>query len=81
MKINLEFGKALALLNDFLMDHAKNATEENPYSSFTKQIIEEADKMVTKNETLLNQYNEYIEDFKQNPEPFASWENGSNEYD
>ena len=63
MKINLELGKAISLLNDFLMEHAKSATEDSPYefnlmanSVSLKKAITEADKLVTENETLLAQY-------------------------
>ena len=80
MKVNLEFGEALSLLNDFLMEHAKEATEEKPYGDFVKKTIDKADKLIAKHETLSNQYNEYIEDFRQIPEPFASWED-TKEYD
>ena len=89
MKINLELGKAISLINDFLMEHAKNATEEKPFCCYSENIVEKADKMVAKHETLLSQYAEYEADLKQIPEPFASWpdsnqfynDDGSKKYD
>tara|TARA_Y100000034_G_C6718645_1_gene317818 strand:- start:278 stop:523 length:246 start_codon:yes stop_codon:yes gene_type:complete len=81
MKINLELGKAISLINDFLMEHAKNATESKPFCCFSEKTIEKADTIVSEHETLLSQYAEYEADLKQIPEPFASWKNGSNEYD
>ena len=80
MKINLELGKAISLINDFLMDHAKNATEEKPFCCYSENIIEKADKMVAKYEILLGQYAEYEADLKQIPEPFASWPDSNQFY-
>ena len=44
MKIDLEFCKAVALVNEFLMQHAAKATEKKPYCCGTEELMDLADK-------------------------------------
>jgi hypothetical protein len=57
---NLEFGKALSLLHDFMHIYKWDKTEGVPLSEDFTSIYKDANELLHKNHTALSEYLEYM---------------------